>query len=538
MKAVKQIIKKNIGICILCLFGLFTPDRSWGVSAFPGAEGYGASSVGGRGGQVIKVTNLNDSGSGSLRQAVAVDAPRIIVFEVSGNIFLQSRLDIKKPYVTIAGQTAPGDGITLVGHQVTVDTHDVIIRYLRFRTTDLKCGTTEWLSWSPDVLNDDDGSYNVIIDHCTTSWGIDETLSFYRGHDFTVQWCMVTESLYDSCHYEGTPHGYGGIWGGTNASFHHNLIAHHTSRTPRFAADSYVDHRNNVIYNWGFNSAYGGEAASMNIVNNYYKYGPATSSGSTRCRIYLCDNTESQAYIEGNYVYDYPTTTTYNWLGGVQYSGGASELTLRVYTPFAAAEVNTTSAEQAYTDVIADVGASYPSRDGLDCRIISEVDNGTAAYGSSYNGGGKGIIDSQYDLCPNGGLGVCPECSDGDNDYCWLPILNSTAPPADSDGDGMPDEWELAYCLDPYDSNDCNDDRTGDGYTNIEEYINWLPLGEPMPPNPDLNCDDIVNFYDFSEFAEHYPSPSGGPLYDEKYDFNNDDSISIADLYYIVRDWL
>jgi len=521
---------------MILLVGFYGSYNTWAQPAFPGAEGFGAVSVGGRGGQVIKVTNLNDSGPGSLRKAIETSGPRIIVFEVSGNIILQSRLTINRPYVTIAGQTAPGDGIAIVGEQVTVETHDVIIRYLRFRATDLK-------QKELDALNDNNGQYNVIIDHCTVSWGIDETLSFYRGHDFTIQWCMITESLYDSCHSKGK-HGYGGIWGGMKASFHHNLLAHHSSRNPRFASDSSIDHRNNVIYNWGFNSAYGGEDSNMNIINNYYKYGPATSSGShglKRYRIYQCDDIDARAYVAGNYVDGYPAVTADNWAGGIQYNGAASEAALRVNTPFRAAMVNTTSAEQAYNDVIADVGVSYPSRDAIDSRIISEVQSRTATYGSSFNGGGNGIIDSQFDLCPNGGpAGGCVECSDGDNDYCWLPLLKSNDPAKDSDDDGMPDAWELAHCLDPCDSSDANSDRNGDGYTNIEEYINWIPLREPMPTRheTDFNCDNIVDLYDFSEFAEHYSSSSSKPLYDKKYDFNNDDVISIEDLFYIAQDWL
>jgi hypothetical protein len=211
---------------------------------------------------------------------------------------------------------------------------------------------------------------------------------------------------------------------------------------------------------------------------------------------------------------------------------------LRVYSPFSAVGITTTAADQAYIDVLADAGASYPSRDFLDSRIVNEVSNRGGIYGSSYNGGHKGIIDSQFDLCPNGGLGICPECSDGDNDYCWLPILKSATAPLDSDNDGMPDDWEFAYCLDPHDSSDANGDREGDGYTNIEEYINWLPLRKPMPKRADFNCDNIVDLSDFSEFAGHYCCSLSDSLYDKKYDFNNDDAITIEDFFYITQDWL
>jgi hypothetical protein len=463
-------------ISTIIISELFILDSVRSQSAFPGAEGYGAVSVGGRGGQVIIVTNLNDDGPGSLREAVETSEPRIIIFKVSGNIMLQSRLTINRPYITIAGQTAPGDGITIFGDEVSVETHDVIIRYLRFRASDIKQKIL-------DALCDADGMYNVIIDHCTVSWGIDETLTFYHGHDFTIQWCMITESLYNSCHYKG-PHGYGGIWGGKRASFHHNLFAHHSSRNPRFARDSHnIDYRNNVIYNWGFNSAYGGEGSNINIIKNYYKYGPATKDESTRCRIFQCSDSSTKVYTAGNYVDGYPLITANNWAGGIQYDsdGDANETTLRIDSPFDAAPLNTTSAEQAYIDVIASVGASYPKWDVIDDRIINEVKSRTASYGKSFNGGGNGIIDSQNDLCPNEQTKKGTKFSDSDSGYCWLPKLSSKTPPKDSDNDGMPDEWELAYCLDPNDPNDAKGDRNNDGYTNIEEYINRILLGEPLP---------------------------------------------------------
>lgn len=511
-----------LGSLIMCLAVIGSAVAGDSVPAFPGAEGAGAFALGGRGGQVIKVTNVNDDGPGSLRQAVGTAGARIIVFEVSGNIMLQSRLTIREPFVTIAGQTAPGDGIALIGEQVTIDAHDVIIRYLRFRATDLANSEV-------DALNDGYNHHNSIIDHCTFSWSVDETLSVYRGGDITVQWCMITESLYNSIHSKGN-HGYGGIWGGTNASFHHNLLAHHTSRTPRFDREVSVDHRNSVIYNWGFNSAYGGEGSNMNIVNNYYKYGPATQS-SKRYRIFQASDIDSKAYVSGNYVYGNSSITKNNWSGGVQYhgSGEATESTLRVYSPFEAAPVTTTGAQQAYVDVLADAGASYPNRDAIDSRIINEVKTGGGSYGSSFDGGGNGIIDSQFDLCP-----------DGDDYYCWLPVLSSTPPPADSDDDGMSDGWEDAHCLDPFDSTDGNTDRNGDGYTNIEEYINWLPLRQTLPirRKTDFNCDSRVNPDDLAMFAEHYPSAIGSERFDKQYDLNDDNRIMLDDFVYIAQDWI
>ena len=435
--------------------------------AFPSAEGFGKFTPGGRGGAVIKVTNLNDSGPGSLRAAAETPGPRIVVFEVAGNIIIKSPLLITEPYVTIAGQTAPGDGIAVVGNLTSVKTHDVIIRFLRFRGTDL-CGQPIDAvdnSWQETAGN------RFIFDHCTASWGTDETLSATYKAVCTVQWCLVSESLTQSVHPKGA-HGYGGIWGGDASSFHHNLLAHHSSRNPRFDGGIHtglclIDHRNNVIYNWGFNSAYGGESDRVNMVNNYYKAGPATKKSCAN-RIYQAQDPNTRMYLDGNYVVGFPDISNDNWAGGIDYkkTGTATIDTLRVEKPFEVIEVPTTSAEQAYEDVLAKVGAVFPARDSLDQRIIDEVRTGTAKYGKD----GHGIIDSQFDLCPD--KGKCPPCLAGD--YCWLPKLKSAAVPKDADNDGMADDWESKKSLNPTDAADGSRDRDDDGYTNIEEYINSL----------------------------------------------------------------
>lgn len=423
----------------------FRPDR---VPAFPGAEGFGKYTIGGRGGKVIAVTNLHDSGPGSFRAACLAEGPRIIVFRASGTIFLKSQLEIESPYITIAGQSAPGDGICIAGHMVKVETDQVIIRYLRFRPGDISGIIYDGFSA--------EGSH-LIIDHCSVSWGIDETFSINKADNFTVQWCMVTESLYDSIHKKGK-HGYGGLWGGPGGSWHHNILAHHSSRNPRASGNEQsglMDFRNNVVYNWGFNSAYGGELWPRNWVNNYYKAGPATER-KVRHRIFIQADARGRMFADGNFVVGFPEISSDNWTGGIEFSpdGDASESSLRVNEPFTVAPVQTQSAAEAYELVLAHAGASKP-RDVIDSRIANEIRTGTAQYGASWKGGGKGIIDSQSDV---GG---------------W-PELVSAPAPADSDGDGMPDAWEEANGLNPQDGSDGALDADGDGYTNVEEYLNNL----------------------------------------------------------------
>jgi len=431
--------------------------------AFPSAEGFGKHTTGGRGGIVIEVTNLNDAGPGSLRAAIENSSTRTIVFRVSGTIYLKSTLNINYGNVTIAGQTAPGDGITLAGYNFRVKANNVIIRYIRVRLGDKELQEADAFTCT--------GQSNIIIDHCSFSWSVDEAASAYSNQNFTMQWCIISESLYNSIHSKGA-HGYGGIWGGSRASFHHNLFAHHTSRNPRFNGARYnsgswqeiVDYRNNVIYNWGFNSAYGGEPseidgikASINMVGNYYKAGPATSTGSIRYRIVSPDpqGTEySYWYIDSNYVDGYPNATQDNWTYGVQNVTAAIKEQIKSTSPFPFDITTHHTAEEAYAAVLLNAGATLPRRDTIDRRIIYEVENGVAFYGGSY-GAGKGIIDSQEDV---GG---------------W-PKLFSAPATADRDHDGMPDQWETDNGLDPDNPADRNGDNDGNGYTNLEEYLNSI----------------------------------------------------------------
>lgn len=410
--------------------------------AFPSAEGFGQYASGGRGGIIYKVTNLNDDGEGSLRKGILKSGPRIIVFDVSGTIELQRDLDINKGDLTILGQTAPGEGITLKGYPVTIKDGNVIIRYLRFRMGDIN-------KIEGDALGCRD-SKNVIIDHCSISWSTDEAGSFYNNTNFTLQWCIISEALNNSVHHKG-PHGYGGIWGGVRASFHHNLIANNNSRNPRFSGSSttlnsvneFVDFRNNVIYNWGNNSIYGGEKGEYNIINNYFKPGPATES-SKRSRIVEPYEPYGKFYVDGNYMEGSKQVTKNNWDDGVQCDNPQAA---KINEPIGISNnVKTTCAVQAYNDVLMKAGDNL-FRDAVDSRIIRDTKEGRADYKN-------GIIDSQ------------------DNVGGW-PILKTEDPPKDLDQDGMPDIWEDKNGLDPK-TNDSNLYTLDTKYTNIEVYANSL----------------------------------------------------------------
>lgn len=416
------------------------------VLAFPGAEGFGKYTSGGRGGKVMVVTNLNDSGPGSLREALRMDEPRIVVFAVSGTIELKSSLDINEGNITIAGQTAPGDGITLRNYPMKIKGDNVIVRYLRFRMGDEKKVQDDAVS----ALRQKD----IIIDHCSFSWATDEAASFYDNENFTLQWSIISESLNNSVHEKGE-HGYGGIWGGKGASFHHNLLAHHKSRLPRFnGARTYLleqpekgvaDFRINVIYNWKTNSAYAGEEGNYNIVNNYYKAGPATKE-QVRDRIVEAWEPYGRFYVNGNYVHGFPEVTQQNVKG---VDGKQPELAL-VEEPIAVVTIPGQSAEAAFEQVLAQAGASH-KRDAVDSRIVEETRSGTATYGK----GGDGIIESQEQV---GG---------------W-PQLKGAKAPADQDQDDMPDAWEKEHQLNAASPDNAAAYTLDKQYTNIEVYLNSL----------------------------------------------------------------
>ncbi len=428
------------------------------LPAFPGAEGGGAGTRGGRGGKVLIVTNLNDSGPGSLREAVETKGPRTVVFAVSGIIHLQSPLRITEPFITIAGQTSPGDGICIRGHTTEINTHEVILRYLRFRRGNLK------------DRNDALGGYpqrNVIIDHCSASWGLDENISLYRWMDgnkkmptenLTIQWCISSEAL------NLNNHAFGGTWGGRNASFHHNLFACNTGRNASIGYGDHVDFRNNVVFNYQHRTFDGGDASSwVNLVANYFKPGPATNEGDIRHRVCKPQHlqmfseapTPGKWFVADNFVAGNPKVSADNWDGGVQFEdedvkrvGSLKALIEKVRgtTPFPAPRITQQSAQEAYELVLAHAGATLPKRDAVDARIIESVRTGKPTFGN-------GIIDTPADV---GGY----------------PEYKSAPAPADNDHDGMADEWERKHGLNPNDASDASADADKDGYTNIEECLN------------------------------------------------------------------
>lgn len=416
-----------------------TPALQAQQLAFPGAEGFGKYTTGGRGGRVMVVTNLNDSGPGSLREAVESSGPRIVVFAVDGDIHLETPLRIANDDITIAGQSAPGDGICLTDCALVVDASNVIVRYLRVRVGD------KFETDTDGVGGGRYGQKNVILDHLSVTWSIDECLSIYKTENLTVQWCLVTHSLTRSKHTKGS-HGFGGIWGGYKATFHHNLLANHSSRNPRFSSvegTKSVDHRNNVIYNWGFKSAYGGgRYGEINMVNNYYKPGPGTEH-----RSHILDVSEdgtSRYYLAGNYVEGSDEVSAQNRLG----VGGPNPAEAVVDTPFPYEPIAEDTPRRAYERVLIGVGCSH-ARDAYDRRVLEQVAEGTARWGTN------GFIDTPDQV---GGL----------------PQLKRGVALPDRDGDGMPDAWEEAHGLNPDDASDAAGHQLDPGYTNIEVYLNSL----------------------------------------------------------------
>ncbi len=499
------------------------------VPAFPGAEGHGRYVQGGRGGKVIHVTNLNDSGTGSLRWALSQSGPKTIVFDVSGYIDLRSQLNVTSN-TTIAGQTAPEGGITLRYYTLYFGNCDnVIVRFIRCRRSQIK-----------DVNDGADATWgrhrkNIIIDHCSFSWSIDEVASFYDNRDFTMQWCTVAEGLANPGHSKGA-HSYGGIWGGKNASFHHNFIAHVQNRAPRFNGARYdwngydktkyinsidaerVDFRNCLMYNWGNgNGCYGGPGGGyVNMVNNYFKAGPGTKNKTRVTQVSVSDSSNggdnpfpgysSRYFINGNYVAAAgERAENYDWSGVIYDSGlstingekyivdekhfygeektyvkninGKDCIRLKLDEPIDAGDVTTHDAQSAYENVLNYVGASL-YRDAADARYMEETRTGTTTYN-----GDVAYVDINGKVYPTsktkGILDFINDPAKEENPKtASFPALPSNVRAADfdTDGDGMPDEWERLNGLNPSDPSDAAAftlDPKG-WYSNLEVYLNSL----------------------------------------------------------------
>jgi pectate lyase len=431
------------------------------LPAFPQAEGFGAYALGGRGGKVIFVDNLKDDGPGSLRAAVADPDPRIVIFRVSGTIELKSPLVVTQAFITIAGHTAPGDGICLKNFPLMVNnTNDVIVRGIRIRPgveSIGEKGSTDGIS----VYQ----SRNVIIDHCTASWSTDEIVNTNnRNYDITVQWCIFSESLNYST--QQREHGYAATLGGTRTSFHHNLLAHNKGRNPSIGGGdrdrrSGMDIRNNVVYNW-ISRVCDGKPHTINFVANYYRPGPATPPNNRKV-VAEIQNSEvygfdSQWYIEDNFIEEFPGLTENNWSGAVRLRSGCSMEKNRQYTPFESANYVTRDAAVAYLEVLDHAGVIVPRRDEVDQRVIKEVRTGTATFGN-------GIIDKVEEV---GG---------------W-PELRTYDVPGDTDKDGMPDAWETEEGLNIHDPSDRFGIKEGEVYDNLERYLNGLASDKAylLPP--------------------------------------------------------
>jgi hypothetical protein len=464
------------------------------VPAFPGAEGAGSHSFGGRGGKIYVVTSLEDGGPGSFREACEAAGPRIVVFNVAGIIHLQHPLHILAPYLTIAGQSAPGDGVCIAGRTTHVDTHDVVIRHMRFRR-----GATNLFDRDDCLGGNPIG--NAIIDHCSASWGLDENLSMYRHMvrskpggeaqklptlNLTIQWCISSEAL------DTYTHAFGGTWGGCNTTFHHNLFACNTGRNPSIGMSYDFNFLNNVLFNWRHRTLDGGDQGSrVNCLNNYYKPGPVTPATAVRHRIGLPqpstfkpDSTVryGQWYVAGNVVEDNEQVTGDNWAGGVQFkeaTGTGSEAAgsqgtpealarkVRMQQPFAMAPVRVQSAGEAYAAVLVEAGAALPRRDAVDRRIVEEVRTGKVTYES-----GKGIIT---DIQQVGGY---PE-------YQGQPL-------AEIGPDGLPLWWKKKYGLALDDSSLASRDLQGDGYTVIEKYLNGLDPTKKIDWEKPSSCQNML----------------------------------------------
>jgi len=420
-----------------------------GIPIFPGAEGFGTYTIAGRGGKVIEVTSLKDDGPGTLRAAIMDPDPRIIIFRVSGTIELESVLQINYPFVTIAGQTAPGGGIAVKNAGLVIATHDVLVQHIRVRPGS-EGDVDADINDSLEILGphgDIDGAYNVVLDHISASWSEDETVSaWYGAHDITISWSIISEALNRSRHRKET-HSAGLLIGNSsyNISVHHTLLAHNDFRNPLIVDGGTHDFINNVIYNWGVlpGEIIDSDANTfLNFIGNTYIPGP---SSEARLFEIVIPAGQPKIYVEDNFGPHRTDSTMDEWsLVGFGYGEGIAPDAFRSMTKYETPPLTIMCAADAMELVLSGAGATLPERDVVDIRVVEDVRHGTGA-----------IIDSPEDV------GGYPDLSKG------ISLV-------DSDRDGMPDEWELEMGLDPEDPSDGNDDLDNDGYTNIEEYLHFL----------------------------------------------------------------
>lgn len=471
------------------------------IPSFPGAEGGGMYSFGGRGGKVLTVTTLADDGPGSFRWACEQGGARIIVFNVAGIIQLKSPVVIRAPYVTIAGQTAPGDGVCIAGESVWIDTHDVVMRHLRFRRGDT------WVGRRDDSIGGNPVG-NIMMDHISATWGLDENMSIYRHMwndstgkkdlklgtvNITIQNSIFAEAL------DTWNHAFGATLGGENCSFMRNLFANNTGRNPSIGWNGVFNFANNVIFNWWHRSVDGGDyTTKYNIINNYYKPGPVTPMDkpiSHRIlkpesgRSMLDRKVYGMAYVDGNIVEGNDRVTKDNWDGGVQVESlpdaGIYTDEIRWNSPWPMPYIRIMSAQEAYDYVLENVGATLPTRDAVDERIIRVVKTGVIEYPKNVNLDDvpkfvhRRLPDDSYKQ----GIITHPDQVGGYPKYKGKSYK-------DTDGDGMPDWWEKKYGLNPNDPSDANGDLNGDGYTNIEKYINGID------PTVKVDWSDLNNNHD------------------------------------------
>ncbi len=469
------------------------------IPAFPGAEGGGMYSFGGRGGRVIVVTNLNDDGPGSFRAACEAAGPRIVIFNVAGIIRLTDRIRVRAPYITIAGNTAPGDGVCIAGNTVELETHDIVIRHMRFRRGAMDAADR----------NDAFGGNpvgNLMIDHVSASWGLDENMSMYRHMyrppgggpelklptvNVTIQHSIFSEAL-NTYH-----HAFGSTIGGLNSTFHRNLWANNTGRNPSVGMYGDFTFVNNVLFNYRHRTIDGGDQRSFfNIINNYLKPGPGTPDSPVRFRLLKPESERSKtvidnfgrAHVAGNVVEGNPSVSRDNWDGGVQPEvrtlNRADVLAkIKAETPFAHATLTITTAEAAFSYVLAHAGATLPVRDAVDQRVTAMVRDGKvgkaeATPEDSARASAAGYAEKwvkELEVGVRVGFITNPAQVGGYPNYTGKPY-------ADTDGDGLPDSWETAHGLNPNDVSDAVGDLNGDGYTNIEDFINGL---DPRAPKTD-----------------------------------------------------